>query len=443
MMTLFGSRSYHLLLQESPWVRLPARALIALLCLVLAALLCLPWLQNTRGDGQVIAFSPQEREQDVNAPKSGRIVKWHIQEGQAVKKGQLLVELSDNDPNYLKRLESQRAATQMRIKAAKLGIDAITKQIKALEEMKPLLLKAADAKVKMARFKVDATNKKLKSQQADAQNAQVQQKRRQALLDKGLISERTFEFTDLKNRQAKLYVSQRKAELAEAQSKVMSLRADRLGKGAEIDGKIAKARADKADKEATLKKYEAEELKLDTEIARLGAFKIRAPQDGVVRRQLTALTGLYVKSGEALLALVPEAQRRAVELYIDGNDAALLRIGQTSRVQFEGWPAVQFSGWPQISIGTFEAKVVLIDPSVTKSGKIRVVLMPSKEEDWPQAKWLRQGGRVHGWIFLGEVSLGYELWRQLNGFPPQTNNPEDYNYNKNGKKDKKAGGKKK
>ena len=31
---------------------------------------------------------------------------------------------------------------------------------------------------------------------------------------------------------------------------------------------------------------------------------------------------------------------------------------------------------------------------------------------------LRQGVRTNGWVLLGQVPLGYELWRQINGFPP-------------------------
>jgi len=39
-------------------------------------------------------------------------------------------------------------------------------------------------------------------------------------------------------------------------------------------------------------------------------------------------------------------------------------------------------------------------------------------DDWPDAKFLRQGNQVVGWVFLNRVPLGYEIWRRLNGFPP-------------------------
>jgi hypothetical protein len=40
-------------------------------------------------------------------------------------------------------------------------------------------------------------------------------------------------------------------------------------------------------------------------------------------------------------------------------------------------------------------------------------------KDWPDGRYLRQGTDVTGWVLLNEVPIGYELWRQFMGFPPQ------------------------
>ena len=40
------------------------------------------------------------------------------------------------------------------------------------------------------------------------------------------------------------------------------------------------------------------------------------------------------------------------------------------------------------------------------------------EIQWPGNRWLRQGVRANGWVLLQRVPLWYEVWRQLNGFPP-------------------------
>ena len=43
---------------------------------------------------------------------------------------------------------------------------------------------------------------------------------------------------------------------------------------------------------------------------------------------------------------------------------------------------------------------------------------PKKENDdqWPEQ--LRVGSGTKGWVMLQDVPVWYELWRQLNGFPP-------------------------
>ncbi len=42
--------------------------------------------------------------------------------------------------------------------------------------------------------------------------------------------------------------------------------------------------------------------------------------------------------------------------------------------------------------------------------------MPGKPA-WPGRRFVRLGGKVHGWVQGETVTVGYELWRQLNDFP--------------------------
>ena len=90
------------------------------------------------------------------------------------------------------------------------------------------------------------------------------------------------------------------------------------------------------------------------------------------------------------------------------------------RLQFEGWPAVQFTGWPSVAVGTFPGEVAFVDMTDDGQGHFRVVVVPPKDEPhaWPDAAFLRQGVQANGWILLDTVRLGFELWRQWNGFPP-------------------------
>jgi hypothetical protein len=111
----------------------------------------------------------------------------------------------------------------------------------------------------------------------------------------------------------------------------------------------------------------------------------------------------------------------AAEIFVSSLDAAIIDTGRPVRLQFAGFPAIQVwgGGWPSLSVGTFGGKVAVIDAVNDGSGRFRVLVVPDPEDKpWPNRTYLRQGTEVTGWILLNEVSLAYEAWRQLCGFPP-------------------------
>jgi len=80
---------------------------------------------------------------------------------------------------------------------------------------------------------------------------------------------------------------------------------------------------------------------------------------------------------------------------------------------------VQFPGWPSVAVGTFSGTVANVDATDNDKGQFRILILPNENDtnEWPSDRYLRQGVRVNGWVMLRQVSLGYEIWRQLNGFP--------------------------
>ncbi len=174
---------------------------------------------------------------------------------------------------------------------------------------------------------------------------------------------------------------------------------------------------------ARVAEVEAELSRIDVNLSRQSAQIVRAPRDGVILRVNAGDAATFVEAGGMVATFVPTGIVRAVEIYIDGRDVALVRTGARARLQFEGWPAVQFSGWPSVAVGTFAAEVAAIDPSADAAGRFRV-LLTEREDDvnpenrWPDEQFVRFGATARGWILLDTVSVGYELWRQLNNFPP-------------------------
>jgi multidrug efflux pump subunit AcrA (membrane-fusion protein) len=170
---------------------------------------------------------------------------------------------------------------------------------------------------------------------------------------------------------------------------------------------------------ATIAKVDAELNRLQVELARQSLQTKVAPTDGTILRLLSAGEATFVQPGDIVASFIPDGVDRSVVLSVDGLDAALVHKGRKVRLQFEGWPILQFSGWPEAATGTFGGIVEFIEPIADQQGRFRVWINPDPNDHaWPSTNFARLGSRVRGWILLEEVQLGYELWRQLNNFPP-------------------------
>lgn len=192
------------------------------------------------------------------------------------------------------------------------------------------------------------------------------------------------------------------------------------------------ARIEVAKYESELSKAQAEVAKTETLLSRQNSQIVRATRDGTIMRIIAPQGGVVAKSGDEIAMLVPDTKQRAVELFINGNDLPLVSTGREVRLQFEGWPAIQFAGWPSVAVGTFGGRVGVIDASDDGSGNFRILIFPTEKEPWPEVRYLRQGVRAVGWVLLDVVTLGWELWRQFNGFPPTADPKDEASRTKNG-----------
>ncbi|HEX2570314.1 MAG TPA: HlyD family efflux transporter periplasmic adaptor subunit [Polyangia bacterium] len=391
--------------------------------LFLSALLALgfvPWQQSVFGQGRVVAYAPLERQQTVEAPIEGRIMRWHVREGSRVRAGDPLVDISDNDPEILARLREERDALQARVVAARVRAASIEGRMGSLGESRRAALGAAEQRVRMARDRVRAAEEGVRAAEAAVSTARVNHERQEALHKGGLASRRTMELAELDMVRTRTEAERARAALQAARSEEQALASDRARVGTDGLASIDDARAQQAAALAEVASASAEMARIEVRLARQRAQAVTAPRDGTVLRLLAAQGGEMVKAGDALAVLVPDTESRAVELWVSGNDVPLLSEGRHVRLQFEGWPALQFSGWPSVAVGTFGGQVALIDASDDGKGRFRVVIVPEGPggEEWPSGRYLRQGTRAQGWVLLGQVRLGYELWRRFNGFPP-------------------------
>jgi biotin carboxyl carrier protein len=399
-----------------------ARILVVMAVAVVAALVLAPWQQSISGSGRVIALSPTERHQVLEAPVDGRVSRVLVAEGQEVEAEEIVIEIADVDPRFMERLESESELVKLREDAAVSRRQAIEDRIVALTRSRELGLSAAMARIEMASERVRQAEQSVVSADAAATAARLNLPRVVALADQGLRSTRDKELAQLELQRTEAEVERARATLAAASAEVGSLQKDRQRIEQETTASINDARASANSAQAEQAAARADIVRLDTRIARQMTQAVRIPRDAVVFRVL-AQEGQLVKQGEPLIELVPRTTSRAVEVWVDGNDASLVKAGRPVRLQFEGWPALQFVGWPQAARGTFGGRVKLVDVHDDGTGRFRVVVEPTTAEPWPDGQVLRQGTRANGWILLEQVSLGWELWRRLNAFPPTVTPP--------------------
>jgi len=396
-----------------------ARACVWLFLLTPPALLLAPWQQNIVGTGRVSAFAPVERQQTVDAPVSGRIMQWYAREGTKVKAGEVLVEVSDVDPELLGRLRQQREASAAKLAAKEEELRAYHLQIDNLIATRDLQVATAQYRLDVARQRARSASEALASAQATLDAASLQSARLSRLLGDGLVSRRDFEVAERDEIVARRGLNSARAALDGALAEQRAADADIGRIRADAQARIDSASASANKTQGELEESRSSLVKSEVDVSRQQFQLVKAPRDGSVLRLLANPQGDIIRQGDPLLILVPDVDLRAVELWVDGNDAAIIAPGRPARLLFEGWPALQFVGWPALAVGTFGGTVAFVDSTDDGKGKFRVLVVPDEtDHPWPTERFLRQGVRVKGWILLNQVTMAYELWRQLNGFPP-------------------------
>lgn len=393
--------------------------LFAIMFFVLPILsLFLPWQQNVTANGKVTAYSPLERVQTIDAPVSGIISKWYVQEGSKVNEGDILVEISDIDPLFKDRLEVQRDNLRTKLVAKE-------DELKSYQVQQQNLISSRDARISAAQFKLDVANQTIlaatetiSSAKATADAAEFQNSRLQRLFVDGLVSKRDVELAErdliIAHRNLASAQAQQNSAKAEAQSAKAEIQQIRADAQAALDSNTAiinKIKGELADSQNSLTNSEIS-------LSRQNSQKVIAPRAGTIFRLPVNSQSQMIAQGQPLLVILPDTQTRAVELWVDGRDAPLITENSLVRLEFEGWPAIQVPGWADVGIGTFAGKVSFVDPTDNGTGYFRVMILPDENyPDWPSARFLRQGITAKGWILLENVSIGYEIWRVLNGFP--------------------------
>lgn len=400
----------------------------SIICIIL---LFLPWTQNVTADGYVTTLTPDQRPQTIQSQIPGRIEKWHVREGDFVKKGDTILHISEikteyQDPRLVERSRLQRDAKNNSVMSYKQKVIALENQTSAINNERQLKLSQARNKLMQSRLKVKSDSMDLGAAETNYRIAEIQYQRSLTLQKEGLKPMTDVEEKKIKIQEAQAKLISQENKLLASRNEVINAEIEINRISAEYADKLSKAQSDKFTALSSQFEAEVETSKLDNTTSnyeiRNSLYYVTAPLDGYVNKAIRAGIGETFKDGESLVGIMPVNYDLAVETFVEPFDLPLIHKGEKVRIQFDGWPAIFFSGWPNAAFGTFAGKVVAVETFISANGKFRVLIAPDEEEnEWP--KNVRVGSGAYTIALLDDVPIWYEIWRKLNGFPPNYYTP--------------------
>lgn len=395
-------------------------------CIFSVLFLFAPWTQNISGSGSVTTLKPNQRPQTIHTTIPGKIEKWYIEEGDFVKKGDTIIFISEVkeeyfDPNLVANTKEQVNAKQQSFESYEGKVNALEQQMSELLKEKNLKLLQAKNKIKQGILKIKSDSIDLEAVKTQLKIATTQFNRSTQLNKEGLKPLTDVEEKRLKLQEVQAKIITQENKLLTAQNELLNTKMEINRLNAEYTEKISKANSDKYTALSNQFETQTQVNKLKNQYInyniRNDMYYIKAPQDGYINRALQSGIGELVKEGTPVVSIMPANYDIAVETYVNPIDLPLLKKGERVRVWFDGWPTIVFSGWPGMSYGTFGGRVVAIENFISPNGKFRVLIAPDPNE----AKWPKQlsiGSGAQTFALLETVPIGFEIWRVLNGFPP-------------------------
>ena len=400
--------------------------LIIVVSIITFIVFFLPWTQNISSSGAVTTLKPDQRPQSIQTVIGGRIEKWYVKEGDFVNKGDTILFISEIkedylDPNLVQNTKNQVDAKRLAKDSYDGKIGSLSIQIQAIENEKSLKTQQANNKIRQATLKIKSDSIDLVAVKTQVKIANTQYNRSVTLNKEGLkpLTDVEEKRLKLQETEAKLITQENKYLVSKNEYLNAKVEINRIS--AEYSEKDSKARSDQFTAMSNKFDTEAQVNKLENQYAnyniRNGLYYIKAPQSGYINRALQSGLGESIKEGTSIVSIMPAKFDIAVETFVNPIDLPLIAKGKKIRIWFDGWPTIIFSGWPDMSYGTFGGQIVAIETFMSDNGKFRVLVAPDKS-DIPWPKQLSVGSGAQTLAMLDNVPIWFEIWRTLNGFPP-------------------------
>ncbi|MEG0852104.1 MAG: HlyD family efflux transporter periplasmic adaptor subunit [Flavobacterium sp.] len=387
--------------------------------------LFLPWTQNIKTTGTVTTLYQEQRPQLLNSPIPGRITKWHVKNGDFVKKGDTILQLSEIKEDYMDPLLISRTSDQVEAKKgvrefyeAKIG--TTNAQLDALNSSRELKLQQLKVKIQQLNNKLAAEEAELKAANNELNLSADQYERQQKMYDEGLVSLTQFQQRSVSYQNALAKKTAAENKLAQTRQEIITVNIEQNATVQDYTEKLSKIQGERFTSMGQIESSSGEIAKLENQMSnykiRQGLYFVLASQDGQIVQLTKSGIGEILKDGESIGSIVPLDVDYAVEIYIKPVDLPLVKPGQRVMCIFDGFPAIVFSGWPNTSYGTFVGKVIAVESNINTNGLFKALVVEEKgEKQWPPQ--IKIGAGVQGIAILNDVPIWYELWRNINGFP--------------------------
>ena len=358
------------LFQRKPWLRTALRVVLVA-GLIGAALF---WWHSRKfedtDDAQVDGHI-----NSISARVGGHVLKVHVENGQFVKAGTLLVEIDDRD--YQVAVEHARAdymdavatsqAMQFNVPISQVGSSSQIQSARAD-------VLNAEAGISAAARQVEEAEARRVQAEANARTANLDQERYGALASKKEISQQQYDQVIAAATSANATVTaatatvhsaqegvkQAKARLAQAQAALSNAQVSPK----QISATQARARADEA-KAAKLK------ASLDQANLNLGYTRVVAPLDGVVGNR-SVQVGQNVQAGQEMLSIVP-----LKDIWVTANfketQLERMRPGQSVEIKVDALGGDTYRGTVTSIGGATGSRFSLLPPENATGNFVKVV----------------------------------------------------------------------
>ncbi len=388
--------------------------------------LFLPWTQNIKVMGNVTSLYQEQRPQQLNSPIPGKIIKWYVKNGDYVKKGDTILQLSEVKDDYFDPLLVQR--TQQQVEAKKGVRDYYEAKVGTTNNQLQALATAKDLKLNQLQIKISQLKNKLTGEEAELAAAinelklsEDQYTRQKKMYDEGLVSLTQFQQRSISYQNALAKKTATENKVAQTRQEIVNTGIEQNAVIQDYTEKLSKTEGERFQSMGQIEGNAGDIAKLENQVAnykfRQGLYYIVASQDGQIVQLNKAGIGEILKEAESIGTIVPNTTDYAVEIYIKPVDLPLIKEGQRVMCIFDGFPAIVFSGWPDSSYGIFAGKVIAVESNISANGLFKALVVEDKtEKRWPPK--IKMGTGVQGIAILNDVPVWYELWRNINGFPP-------------------------